>query len=87
MYRPIEKILEQINNAFTYHRPAESQAERYNALGDAAKSFAIVIANSTLPGREQEIAITKLEEAVMYANAAIRNEPRLTVVSINGKEP
>ena len=56
---------------FTYHTPKGDQVERYRRIRDAAKSFAFLIAELTPDSTEQGIAIRKLEEAVMHANAAI----------------
>lgn len=63
-------------NVFTYHRPTESQPPRYKQLRDDALNLAMRICYLTPPSREQSLALTKLEEAIMFANAAIaRNEP------------
>jgi hypothetical protein len=44
-------------------------------LRDATKNLAHLIINLTPSSREQSLALTHLEEAVMFANAAIaRNE-------------
>jgi hypothetical protein len=64
-----------VNNMFTYHAPKGDQVDRYALLRDAGKSFAFLILGYTPTSREQSLAITKLEEVVMWANAAIaRNE-------------
>lgn len=56
---------------FTYHPPQGTQPERYIHIRNAAKALAKLIADSTPESREQSLAITALEEAVMWANAAI----------------
>lgn len=64
-----------IENNFTYHAPTGDQVGRYGRIRDAAKEFALLINGLTPESREQSLAMTKLEEAVMWANAAIaRNE-------------
>lgn len=64
-----------LNNRFTYHKPKEGQPQKFVDIREAAKSFAFLIANSCPESREQALAITKLEECVMWANASIaRNE-------------
>lgn len=74
-YHPSEKVEAQINSAFVYHPPKDDQPARYVAIRDAGKAFAMLIASSTPTSREQSVALTKLEEVVMWANAAIaRNE-------------
>ena len=66
---------ERIENNFTYHKPTEDQAVRYVHIRNHAKDFAYVIENACPDSREKSLAMTKLEEAVMWANAAIaRNE-------------
>lgn len=60
-----------IENNFTYHKPDEDQIKEYNDLRNKAKEFASII-NATCPdSREKSLAMTKLEEFVMWANAAI----------------
>ena len=60
---------------FTYHPPKDAQPERYSALRDAALDLAADIDAQCPPSREKSLALTKLEESVMWANAAIaRNE-------------
>lgn len=64
-----------VDNRFTHHPPQGDQAQRYEQLRGRAKSLALEIMSLTPPSREQSLAITALEEAVMWANAAIaRNE-------------
>lgn len=65
----------QLEKSFTYHAPKGDQPERYVELRDRAKLLAYMIVKNTPPSREQSLAITKLEEAIFWANAAIaRNE-------------
>jgi hypothetical protein len=72
---PMTKALEQINRSFTYHPPKPDQQPRYAMIRDEAKALATIIAAHTPPSREQSLALTSLEQAVMWANAAIaRNE-------------
>lgn len=67
--------LDQIENNFTYHAPKEGQQERYVAIRAKAKELALLIVEATPASREQSVAITELESAVFWANAAIaRNE-------------
>jgi hypothetical protein len=65
----------QIENNFTYHAPKEGQPEKYVTLRAKAKEFALLIVELTPASREQSIALTELETATFWANAAIaRNE-------------
>ena len=66
---------EQIESAFTYHAPKGNQPKRYEAIRGFAKQFALLIDDFCPDSREKSLAMTKLEEAVMWANASIaRNE-------------
>lgn len=62
---------ERIEKAFTYHSPKEGQAETYVLIRDTAKSFAYLLEEKVPHSREKSLALTKLEEAVMWANAGI----------------
>lgn len=64
-----------LNNIFTYHPPKGDQVERYHQLREKAKELALMIEEKVPESREKSLAHTKLEESVMWANAAIaRNE-------------
>jgi hypothetical protein len=64
-------------NRFTYHPPRPGQPERYNELRDQAHALAKLIDHFCPDSREKSLAVTKLEEVVMWANAAIaRGEAR-----------
>jgi hypothetical protein len=70
-----KEILKRIENSFTYHKPKADQLERYEAIRNKAKVFAKMLAKNCPESRELSLAFTKLEQVVMYANAAIaRNE-------------
>jgi hypothetical protein len=58
-------------NRFTYHPPKPGQQERYQDLRSRAFGLAVAIRVMTPAGREQELALTHLEEAIFWANAAI----------------
>lgn len=65
----------QIEKVFKYHPVKEDQAARYEDIRNKAKEFANFIVENTPPSREQSLALTHLEESVMFANASIaRNE-------------
>jgi len=62
---------EQIKNIFTYHAPREGQAERYTLLRQYALELALRINDHCPESREKALAITSLQQTVMWANAAI----------------
>lgn len=62
-------------NAYSYHAPKGDQPDRYEAIRGNAKQLAMLIDMVCPESRERSLAHTKLEEAVMWANASIaRNE-------------
>lgn len=65
-----------LDKRFDYHPPSTNLvARRHEIVREAAKEFAAVIVDSVPEGREQSSAITKIEEAMMHANAGIaRNQ-------------
>jgi hypothetical protein len=74
-YQITPDMIIRIDNNFKYHSPINDQQDRYVAIRAKAKELAFLIAECTPPSREQSISLTGLEEAVMWANAAIaRNE-------------
>ena len=69
------KMAARLDNTFRYHAPHPDQLPRYEAIREAARHFAATVVRLTPPSREQSLALTDIETAVMQANAAIaRNE-------------
>lgn len=62
---------DRINRDFTYHPPTPAKAEKHQAVRDAAKELAVLVMAVVPASREQSLAMTKIEEAVMWANAGI----------------
>jgi hypothetical protein len=56
---------------FTYHPPKPEQIPKYNAIGEAAKAFVEGPLAYCPESREKSLALTHLEDAVFWANAAI----------------
>ena len=62
-------------NNFVYHSPQKDQIERYATIREDANKFSLYLNQNCPPSRELSLTQTKLEEVVMWANAAIaRNE-------------
>jgi len=71
--RPEDK--KKIENNFSYHTPKNDQPKRYEEIRAKAKELAEMLLVNCPPSRELSVALTELETAVMWANAAIaRNE-------------
>lgn len=62
-----------IEKRFTYHSP-KGREHRFQTLRDNAKSLAYEIKKQCPDSRERSLALTKLEEVVMWANASIARE-------------
>jgi hypothetical protein len=61
----------EIGNNYTYHAPKSNQTALYINIREKAKELAYMIDELCPESRERSLAMTKLEEAVMWANAAI----------------
>lgn len=74
-YPVTDETRKRLENNFTYHAPKNDQQQRYVELREQLKTTAYLIVSTTPPSREQSLALTALEEAMMWANASIaRNE-------------
>ncbi len=62
---------EQLDVWFTFHPATPADGTAYDALRSAGHEFAKTILKLTPQGEDQEVAIRKVREAVMTANAAI----------------
>lgn len=60
-----------IENAFTHHEPKKGQPEKYQMIREKAKELACLIDREVPDSREKSLAMTKLEECSMWANAGI----------------
>lgn len=60
-----------IDNTFTYHAPFGDQASRYEQLRAKAKETAQLIDSCCPDSREKSLALTSLQQTIMWANAAI----------------
>lgn len=70
-----EELHKRIEHDFTYHAPKGDQVERYTQIRERSKALANDYVNLCPYSRELSLALTHLEEAVMFANASIaRNE-------------
>lgn len=56
---------------FSYHPPSPEQIPAYEEIRAAGLAFAATILRLTPPSADQTVAIRKVRDAVMCANAAI----------------
>lgn len=60
-----------LGHRFNYHKPSPAKADQHQRVRDLLLEAAEYL-NDYLPeGREKALVITKLEEAMFWANAAI----------------
>lgn len=58
-------------NRFTYHAPDDTRVQKHEQIRSECLDMADLL-NELLPeGREKSLAITHLEEVMMWSNAAI----------------
>jgi hypothetical protein len=63
---------EQLEHRFRYHPAAtEIDRRRHQSVREAMLDAARIVDERVPPGREHSLAITKLEEAMFWANAGI----------------
>jgi hypothetical protein len=61
----------ELANRFQYHKPDEVKADKHNATRTSMYYAAQELQRELPEGREKALAMTKLEEAMFWANAAI----------------
>lgn len=60
-----------LEGIFTYHPPKKGQPAQYQRIREQAKRFAQLVVAEAPDSEERVVAIRRIEEAVMWANAAI----------------
>lgn len=85
-YTPTADERRQLSHVFTYHPPQGDQIQRYAELREAGKTLAFYVAELCPPSRERDIAIERISEAIMHANAAIARHEFFTGLP-HGDEP
>lgn len=64
-----------LKRAFTYHAPKDGQADKYTEIRELFLALSVRLHALAPESRELSVAMTHLETANMWANAAIaRNE-------------
>lgn len=67
----------EISNRFTYHPPTHEQTLIYQMIRRRAKELGFLIEDHCPVSDEKKVALERLDEVVMHANAAIaRHTPR-----------
>lgn len=69
---PPQIISDELSNRFAYHAPlSQTRRQAHENVRGQVGRLAHFIAATVPAGREQALAITKLEEAMMWANAGL----------------
>lgn len=63
-----------LENRFNYHPPYGDKKERHEAIREECRLLAYTLKERMPAGREASLALTKLEEAMFWANAAIARD-------------
>ena len=75
MYSLSKEDEARLGKDFIYHPPKGDQTKRYGEIRNAGSTMAQLLLADCPRSRELSLALTKIEEAVFWANAAIaRNE-------------
>jgi hypothetical protein len=64
-----------IDNRFTYHPPSEERAIKHVQIREHGKALVELVNEAVPDSREKSLAITKIEEAIMWANAGLARSP------------
>ena len=67
---------EEIERRFTYHKPSANKADTHAMIRAMGQRFAELVNIVCPDGREKSLAITNIEQAVMWANAAVAREDK-----------
>lgn len=62
---------QRLENDFSYHSPDEDKKDLHNWVRESLKEQSKAIIAELPPGREASLFLTKMEEAMFWANAAI----------------
>ena len=69
-------LSEEMLNRFKYHKPSTAETViSHEFMREAAALYGSLVLEVVPPGREQSLAITKIEEAMFWANAGIARDP------------
>lgn len=68
-------IYSDLHNRFDYHPADQAKGEKHALMRSYCLALATSIQELVPDGREKALALTKVEEAMMWANAGIARNP------------
>lgn len=68
-------MVSDLDRRFDYHKPDEGRAAAHAGVREVIKEAAQELVTLVPEGREHSLMLTKLEEAMFWANAAIARMP------------
>lgn len=71
MNAPLPDICYDLEKRFSYHTPDQLKKEVHEIFRENCKALAYTISVMIPSGREQALALTHLEEVMMWGNAGI----------------
>lgn len=74
-YQVRPEDLQENSRRFKHHGQTGDQCQRHADIRRSIRSAADFLLAACPPGRERALALTKLEEAMFWANAAVAREP------------
>jgi len=75
----------ELDSRFDFHPPSDVRKEKHEGVRDLIKQVATHL-NYHLPeGREKQLVMTKLEEAMFWANASIARASSYDMALVDGK--
>lgn len=72
---PMPISMGDLENRFVHHPPSPKKAAVHDAIRSQILQLAKELVIQLPPGRETSTAITKLEEVMFWANAAVARKP------------
>jgi len=70
------RLRERVDNDFVYHAPTEGMPEIYAVIREHGRVLARALINTVPVSRELSTALTRLDEVIFWANAALARNPK-----------
>lgn len=75
MPQTVEEVLKDVHHRFAYHRPPTPEiGALHSTVREKHKEVAEFLVTNLPPSRELSLALTKLEESMMWANGCIARD-------------